>query len=546
MRIKDIFPLVAMQLNEFSMAPGYLRAMASKINADAGMEFEMIVPGIDIRGDEGDYDLEQDYDDNPRPDSIDEIINFFDQGGMNSRRELQRLRTELSDELREANEAYKNDEWDAEKRDIIERYIHAENPQDTEEELAEKLEAAMVRDNSDARDAYDDWSDNWDHEIDEAEWLNEQGINEMSDVVSEYSVEWPYYSRPESNSIGDIENIAYEFGKMIGRPVNTGTEHGGGEREPNTYVIEPDPSIEPRDSHEGGLEFVSPPLPFKEMLLDLVKIKAWADKMGCKTNESTGLHINVSIPGYSRQKLDFVKLALLLGDEYISSEFERTGNIYAKSAMEIIKTKVRDNPADVEAVLLKMKEHLDGLASTAIHSGNTSKHTSINTKEGWIEFRAPGDDWLGKHYNKIEPTLLRFVVALDAAIDPNKHRQEYLKKLYKLLGPKNTNDPIGLFARYAAGELSAGGLKTLVKNMQQNRNMTKMNQQQNLTGIAPAGATGQLAMYRVISIGGAQKVVQARSEDEAKEIAKQENPSDFATGSRAYFLNTINSGWVTN
>ena len=72
-----------------------------------------------------------------------------------------------------------------------------------------------------------------------------------------------------------------------------------------------------------------------------------------------------------------------------------------------------------------MRNGMEQLASKAIHSGTTDKYTSINTKDGYIEFRSPGGDWLNQNFDKIENTLLRFTVALSAAMDPEAYRQEY-------------------------------------------------------------------------------------------------------------------------
>ena len=121
-----------------------------------------------------------------------------------------------------------------------------------------------------------------------------------------------------------------------------------------------------------------------------------------------------------------------------------------------------------------MKEHLGELATKVIHSGETSKYTSINTKGGYVEFRSPGGDWLGEYAadpGKISNTLLRFVVALDAAADPEKYRNEYLKKLYTLLSPKEKNDTISYFAKYVAGELPQSALKSFIKQAQLERNI---------------------------------------------------------------------------
>jgi len=482
MRIKDIYPFTAIQLNEFNMSPSSLRMLASKINATAGMEFEMIVPGISINGRLDDYyDSEPDYSYDERPNSIDDVIRFFDEGGQSGRNALRDVKDKLENEYLDWLGDKQNDDWALEKEEVVTAYFRDADPAASDDEIQASVDTAIGVSNRHYRSAYEDWNNTWHddnhNDTTEREWIRDN-YNSMRPIENSFGVSWPYYTEHTRDDEGDLD-IAYladEFSTMIGRPVN----HDGGDahrakREANTYIIEPDGSLQPDNRDESGLEFVSPPLPFKQLLLDLVKIKAWAtsSSMKCYTNDSTGLHINVSLPEYSIQKLDYIKLALLMGNEHIIASFGREGNTYAKSAMGIIKQKMRDSPADVAAVLGRMKEHLSEFATKAIHSGNTQKYTTINTHDGYIEFRAPGGDWLNKYYDKIEPTLLRYVVALDAALDPTKYRQEYLKKLYQLLGPKDINDPIAYFARFTAGELSVNGLKSLLKNVKLQRDATK-------------------------------------------------------------------------
>jgi ribosomal protein S20 len=183
--------------------------------------------------------------------------------------------------------------------------------------------------------------------------------------------------------------------------------------------------------------------------------------------------MNVSIPGLSTAKLDYVKLALLLGDEYVLQQFERLSNSYTKSAMQIIKRRVEERPEDVEAMLKQMKNHLDDIATKVIHSGETNKFTSINTKDSYVEFRSPGGDWLSGDIEKVKNTMLRFVVALDAAADPQKYRQEYLKKLYLVLKPKSQGDAIEAFAKYAAGEFNRSDLKLMIQQIRNDREAKK-------------------------------------------------------------------------
>ena len=250
------------------------------------------------------------------------------------------------------------------------------------------------------------------------------------------------------------------------------------------------------------------------MISDFNKVVAWAKKTGCYTNESTGLHINVSVPDFSRSKLDYVKLALLLGDEYVLREFDREGNTFAKSALKQVKDNIRENPADAKKLLDGMKSGLSDIASKIIHSGATHKYTSINTKDGYIEFRSPGGDWLDEDIPKIENTLLRFVVALDAAVDPQKYRKEYLTKLYKLLEPsKDSTDTIQYFTKYAAGELPKAALRSFVQQAQLERKVKADRE------------VGKKYWWRVTRPGfGASAEVVATSKEEAIEKGKKEYP----------------------
>ena len=255
--------------------------------------------------------------------------------------------------------------------------------------------------------------------------------------------------------------IGADFESYIGRNVIVSDGYHGARRDGRSYIVEPDGSINP--SRGGlGLEFVSPPMSISAMLSDFDKVVKWCRMNGAYTNNSTGLHMNVSIRGMGTKEdgagsntLDYVKLAILLGDRYVLDQFGRLGNSYAVSAMEKIEALVDKKPEKVLKMLDLMRGHLDHMASLMIHSGSSKKYTSINTKSGYIEFRSPGGDWLGnpKLIEAAKNSLLRFVVALDAANDPNKYRQEYLKKLYALLSPAK-DDSLNLFWQYNTGKIS--------------------------------------------------------------------------------------------
>ena len=475
-------------LFEINMSPSNLKKLAAETGARAGMEFEMIVPDTD--GGDNDGDLEPDYDQDERCRSIEDAVQFFDNGGYNDRREIQRLRERMENDFQEWLDDKIRNDYDSDGQEFVRDWIGNNvdesewNPDDLEgtaraESLEEFADTVAGDPNNDYyQQAYDDYREENQDSYDESDWLDAEDLDLMSGVENAYDIGWPHWTSGGGEGVS-IEEVADEFREAIGRKVNWSANYHGGKRESDAYVVEPDGSLEPDDSSDSGLEFVSPPLPIDDMISDLNKVKAWAKQKGCYTNDSTGLHINVSVPGFDNDKLDYVKLALLLGDQYVLDQFGRTGNTYAKSAMGMIKERIAQRPRDAAAMLQKMKTGMEELATKIIHRGTTSKYTSINTKEGYIEFRSPGGDWLNQNFDKIETTLLRFVVALDAAMDPAKYRDEYLKKLYRLLDPKGgeskglsgtgKKDTVRYFADFVAGEFPKAALKSFIRQAQLER-----------------------------------------------------------------------------
>lgn len=543
MRAKDLI-IKESDLFEIDMSPSSLQRLVQGIDARAGMEFEMIVP--DAQGDDDEGDLEPDYDMDESVYSIDDAINFFRDGDYNGRREIANLREEMTNQYYEWLDEQKLEQWGEEAMEYVKDWLWRTYEDEWREEAREAVlgnapefganddelrakieqmvrlrhdevtEDVLANMGYDYDQAYDEWSDDFNANADmEEEWLRSQGIRRMTDVESNFDITWPHYTSSRNEDGQDVYEIAREFGAAVGMGVNASERYHGGRREPNKYVVEPDGSLEADNPGDAGLEFVSPPMTISQMIEQLQLVKAWASQRGCYTNESTGLHMNISVPGWSGNinDLDYVKLALLLGDEYILDQFGRTGNTYAKSALDIVKRQAAQRPDDVKVLMDKMREHLNTAAAKMIHSGVTSKYTSINVKDGYIEFRSPGGDWLGENFNLITNTLLRFVVAMDAAVDPSKYRTEYLKKLYAILQPKDANDPIAYFAQYASGQLPKQALKSFIRQAQLQRKVDK----------DPTG--GQKYWWKVARPGYFASVeVVAASKEEAIEKGKREYP----------------------
>jgi hypothetical protein len=473
------FNLTEDELFELNMSPGNLQKMAANIDARVGMEFELIVPGVESEEEE-EYDPEPDYEvDESFPTGRGwerDIISFFRGGDMgNSTSYIQRAIDSLNEDfwswMDEAEQDFIASPAGQER--IREIAIDNVDPSDYDEDSERELQQA-IQDYIDQNEDYirDEIGQEFRDDADTLfeRWLDEQDITSMSEFASQYNLDWPYWTQPEyyggGGGLVSIDAVADEFSDAIGRPVNASTSYHGGRREAGHYVVEPDGSLQ-GDQGETGLEFVSPVLTVPEMLADIDKVAKWASQSGAYTNSSTGLHMNVSVP--DQQSLDYVKLAMFLGDEYILKQFGREGNSYCKSALKKIKYNAKTDPSRVEEMMRQFQGGLNQLASKLIHTGSTEKFVSINNRGDWIEFRSPGGDWLGDDLGLVKNTLLRAVVALDVATKPQEFKQEYYKKLYKTLSQGSSDDSIQYFARYAAGELPASALKSFVRQIQQKR-----------------------------------------------------------------------------
>ena len=299
------FNLTEDELFELNMSPGNLKKMAQGIDARAGMEFELIVPGVE--DEEEEFDSEPDYE-------VDEgfptgrgwqrdVISFFRGGEMgNSTSTIQRAIDSLNEDfwswMDEAEEDFSSSPQGYQRvREIATDNVDpGDYDEDSERELQQAIQAYIDENEEHIRDEISqEFRDDADTLFER--WLDEQEIRSMSDFGNQYNLDWPYWTEQEYYGGGgaSVDAIADDFSQAIGRPVNAASSYHGATRQPGKYVVEPDGSLH-GDEGEKGLEFVSPPLTIPEMIEDLDKVAKWAGQVGAYTNDSTGLHINVSVP----------------------------------------------------------------------------------------------------------------------------------------------------------------------------------------------------------------------------------------------------------
>jgi len=177
-----------------------------------------------------------------------------------------------------------------------------------------------------------------------------------------------------------------------------------------------------------GIELVSPPLPVDTAIDQLTTIFKLMTDQGLDTNTSTGIHINISVPELAKN-LDPLKLVLFMGDEHVLKVFDRSANLFTRSQISSI----------IDGIQITGTVPSTGaeLMDAARQSLSQAKYRSVNlghVEKGYLEFRASGGVNYHKKLDLIVDTIGRWLTVVDIATDPALLRNEYLKKVAKLLG----------------------------------------------------------------------------------------------------------------
>lgn len=477
------FNLTEQELLEVKMSASSLSKQVSNINAIAGVEFEMYVPSNGDGGDSSGDELDMDQDE--YIDSFDDIIRFYSQGDMSEqsvREEIQSLIDEYWEDIAEAIQKKFKENMDI--KEIVTDYItekYGEDDENLETLIADALdeedynsdyEAALEAYEEENYDSFRDIKENDYGYDDEKRFLKYNGFETMGDLLTRFDLYWPFYKSETGNV--NIETVAEDFRDVVSSNVKVNTSYHGSKKDGVSYYIEPDSSVDdPDDEGDAGLEFVSPPLPLSKMLQDMKNIIEWANDYGCYTNTACGLHMNVSIEDVDHSQLDYVKLALFVGDNYILDQFSRYGNTYAKSILKEL-----DNEAFYQGVvsmadiLTKLKKGLTNEASKVIHNGITEKYAGLNSHGNYMEFRYAGNDWLNIDFDHLARFLMRYAYAYSIACDPEKEKQEYIKKLYKLLTESGNKNMLDGVVSYLSGETNDAKIQNSFKKSTLNRKIT--------------------------------------------------------------------------
>ena len=315
------------------------------------------------------------------------------------------------------------------------------------------------------------------------------------DTISDWFLEWaqpnsswafyPFLTGtlPQDSKELTVKELANSWKAVIGAKVKYGGGYHGLQRDATSWILEPDGSISGKDN---GIELISPPMPLQQGLIALDTFFGWASEHGYYGNDSTGFHVGVSLPSELQANIDPLKVVMLIGDKYVLDLFDRGSNAYTKSSLGQVKELLTSRRTNVKAedYAKVLRNNLAKTAQAIVNRMGDNKYVSVHLKSNYIEFRSAGGNFL-EHIDDIKNTVLRYVQVMAIAADPQAYREEYAKKLYKLIAKNipQDDDQLANFAMYASGLID--------------QNVLKMRLQKRQVDKAQAAADAKTKVYRI-------------------------------------------------
>ena len=457
-------------ITELNMAPGNLAAFLQTDiakNMRAGFEAELIFRMLDGGNIPEDQEEVDDYDQDDRVTSstdFNDVAEFFDL----------RIRDRDLDQLNADYNTFVDEEFEDYRSSNIDRYV--EQVQNENDDLDPEEDADRISDMAETqiRKYFDD-----NDAPSVGDFLLSNGNRYMSAVANDYSLTWTKKKKIERVWDESAAEVASVIKLLTWKNVTVHGDYHQYSKNSVDWYIEPDGSIEGAVDEHFAAEIVSPPMPVSNLIPTVNKVlSGLQSRYGAYTNQSTGLHVGVSFNDRSTSSLDYVKLVLFLGDQYVLNQFNRSASNFCKSALKNLSDQLNvpagvPNAPSIDNILAQLKAGMIQDASKLVASKNVVRSMSINVHDHYVEFRSMGGDYLN-NLQTVENTMLRYIRAYAVAMDPNAERQEYIKKLSKLLNP-SSNDALQVFVNYVlGGRIDLEPVKTaLVNRRAQNQPVTQ-------------------------------------------------------------------------
>lgn len=304
------------------------------------------------------------------------------------------------------------------------------------------------------------------------EWLDlavreEYDLNDEARMLAEndYSMEdWVYdqysymssflddYGYDYSSSGGGVSDVADELYNGWIKQHSSFDEYPESGDYGDTYTttswaVETDSSIDPDEG--AGAELISPVYSSpRKMLEEMKSLFNWSeDNFG--TNNTTGLHVTMSwngprdgdaeLGGLEPNKL---KMALLLGDEYLLAQWGRLRNSYTKSQYQNLLKHAEDMKRGNKDSFLRLQKELSkGISREKFSSIHFKNQKDNDSENELIEFRIMGGADYNTMYEKVVKTVVRYATIMNAGYDEDAYRKDYINALFRLIRKSQEIDP---------------------------------------------------------------------------------------------------------
>lgn len=310
-----------------------------------------------------------------------------------------------------------------------------------QEAIAEYIEQET---DSDAREQFQQWAkrvvdDEYQDEIfDEAweetmerysidDWIEDEA-GSLSNFLRDYDV---YVMDDDEGNIEQIGEMIYDgwisansdFSDYLAGEYDTTGD------DPTIWHIETDSSIRGGQ----GAEIVSPVYDSpREMLTEMFSLFEWLQSEGAESNQSTGLHVTMSMPG-THSEVNAVKMAVMLDDQYLLKQFARLGNTYTESQLELLKDQAQFAATGSERSIEELEKMLEDSISRGKFRSIHLKDSRNDEGNQLIEFRIAGNaDYLSDQ-DKVQDAVVRYATTMQLGYDQDAYRREYATKLVRML-----------------------------------------------------------------------------------------------------------------
>lgn len=270
----------------------------------------------------------------------------------------------------------------------------------------------------------------------------------MAGMQSSEEDDEDYFDDDELNYDAAAKVMAASLEQTYGMPAKIFYEYHESTKKANTWYIEPDGSLEPDDWQDAGLEVVSPPLPAVNAVVALDQFYGIASKLKLYTNESTGLHINIS----SEKPVDLLKLLVFIGDDHVLQQFNREENDYAEGVLRRAKEYIGEFPETGSTEAIRRWAVDASKAAKELMDEHTSS-ISIGAGGRYLSLRHAGNDYL-ENRKTVEQTVGRFIRCMVIAANPDLYFNDYMRKLAKYFGAETETNIIDARANPVEAKLT--------------------------------------------------------------------------------------------